>query len=185
MPAPNLALLLTIARMVGTGSERELGSGEEPRGAGLVVGVLERLADIGARPEDSHDERLRAGALILASVGIALISFVWVLTYLAFDEPLAAAIPATFQVVTLVGLVVLARTKRFDIFRTTQLAGFLLLPALLQVALGGFAASSGMVLWGSGVPCRGSWRSSWCSRHSPRSTPSSWPAIRPRCRRGS
>jgi len=147
MPAPNLALLLTIARMVGTGSERELGSGEEPRGAGLVVGVLERLADIGARPEDSYDERLRAGALILASVGIALISFVWVLTYLAFDEPLAAAIPATFQVVTLVGLVVLARTKRFDIFRTTQLAGFLLLPALLQVALGGFAASSGMVLW--------------------------------------
>jgi len=133
--------------MVGTGSERELGSGEEPRGGGLVVGVLERLADIGARPEDSHDERLRAGALILASVGIALISFVWVLTYLAFDEPLAAAIPATFQVVTLVGLVVLARTKRFDIFRTTQLAGFLLLPALLQVALGGFAASSGMVLW--------------------------------------
>jgi len=147
MPASNLALLLTIARMVGTGSERELGSGEEPRGGGLVVGVLERLADIGARPEDSHDERLRAGALILASVGIALISFVWVLTYLAFDEPLAAAIPATFQVVTLVGLVVLARTKRFDIFRTTQLAGFLLLPALLQVALGGFAASSGMVLW--------------------------------------
>ena len=109
--------------------------------------MLERLADIGAKPEDSHDERLRAGALILASVGIGLISFVWVITYLAFDEPLAAAIPATFQVVTLVGLVVLARTKRFDIFRTTQLTCFLLLPALLQVALGGFAASSGMILW--------------------------------------
>ena len=133
--------------MVGSGSDRELGSGEDARGAGLVAGMLERLADIGARPEDSHDERLRAGALILASVGIALISFVWVLTYLAFDEPLAAAIPATFQVVTLVGLVVLARTKRFDIFRTTQLTCFLLLPAFLQVALGGFAASSGMILW--------------------------------------
>ena len=132
--------------MVGSGSDRELGSGED-RGTGLVAGLLERLADIGAKPEDSHDERLRAGALILASVGIALISFVWVITYLAFDEPLAAAIPATFQVVTLVGLVVLARTKRFDIFRTTQLTCFLLLPALLQVALGGFAASSGMILW--------------------------------------
>ena len=133
--------------MVGSGSDRELGSGEDARGTGLVAGMLERLADIGAKPEDSHDERLRAGALILASVGIGLISFVWVITYLAFDEPLAAAIPATFQVVTLVGLVVLARTKRFDIFRTTQLTCFLLLPALLQVALGGFAASSGMILW--------------------------------------
>ncbi len=133
--------------MVDTGSDRALGSGEEAKTPGFIAGMLERLADIGARPEDSHDERLRAGALILASVGVALISFVWVFTYLAYDEPLAAAIPATFQVVTLIGLVVLARTKRFDIFRTTQLTCFLLLPALLQIALGGFAASSGMILW--------------------------------------
>ena len=112
-----------------------------------TVGLLERLADIGARPEDSRDERLRAGALILATVGIALISFTWVITYLAFDEPLSAAIPAFYQVVTIAGLVVLSRTKRFEIYRTTQMVCFLVLPALLQASLGGFVASSGMVLW--------------------------------------
>jgi guanylate cyclase len=107
----------------------------------------ERLADIGAHPQDTHDERLRAGALILASVLIALVSFVWVGTYLARDRPVSAAIPATYQVLTVVGLVGLARTKRFDVFRTTQMAAFLVLPALLQASLGGFAASSAMVIW--------------------------------------
>jgi adenylate cyclase len=119
-------------------------SARERRG---VVPLLERLAEIGARPEDSRDERLRAGALILTTAGIAVISFVWVLTYLAFDEPVSAAIPAAYQVVTVVGLAVLSRTRRFDVYRTTEMACFLVLPALLQASLGGFVASSGMILW--------------------------------------
>ena len=40
-----------------------------------ITALLERLADIGATPEDSTEDRLRAGALILASVGVAAISF--------------------------------------------------------------------------------------------------------------
>ena len=47
----------------------------------------------------------------------------------------------------MVGLVVLARTRRFGVFRTTQLLAFLVLPALLQASLGGFVASSAMILW--------------------------------------
>ena len=50
------------------------------------------------------------------------------------------------------GLVVLARTRRFGVFRTTQLVAFLLLPALLQASLGGFVASSAMILWGIFTP---------------------------------
>ena len=134
------------------GAIRGSGSGDEDDGSAFVLGLLERLADIGARPEDSHDDRLRMGALILAAVGIALISFVWVLTYLVFDEPLAAAIPAAYQTITLVGLLVLSRTKRSDVFRTIQLSCFIVLPALLQMALGGFAASSGMILWAVMTP---------------------------------
>ena len=57
-----------------------------------------------------------------------------------------------YQIVTLVGLLALSRTKRFDIFRTTQLAAWLILPALLQITLGGFVASSGMILWAVLVP---------------------------------
>jgi len=119
---------------------------------GRIASVLERLADIGATPEDSTEDRLRAGALILASVGVAAISFFWIGIYLAYGYYGAAAIPFAYQVAALVGLLVLARTKRFAIFRTTQLTMWLLLPALLQITLGGFVASSGMVLWSVIVP---------------------------------
>ncbi|WP_020142073.1 adenylate/guanylate cyclase domain-containing protein [Terracoccus sp. 273MFTsu3.1] len=120
--------------------------------SGAVVRVVERLAGIGARPGRSQDEGLRQGMLIFASVLIALISFIWVGTYLAYGHPLSAAIPAAYQVITAVGLLVLSRTRDFAVFRTTQLVVFLVLPCLLQASLGGFIASSGMVLWAIFVP---------------------------------
>lgn len=90
--------------------------------------------------------------LIFASVLIALISFVWVGTYLAYGHPMSAAMPAAYQVITVAGLLVLSRSRSFALFRTTQLVAFLILPALLQASLGGFVASSGMVLWAIFVP---------------------------------
>ena len=127
--------------------------GSEQRGSQRwLVGLLERLSDLGARPDDSRDERLRYGTLIFASVLIALISVIWVATYLTLGYPRSAAIPACYQLTTVVGLVVLARTRRFDVFRTTQLLVMLVLPALLQASLGGFVASSGMALWAIFIP---------------------------------
>lgn len=117
-----------------------------------VAALVARLADLGGDPHASHDERLRAGTLILASVLIALISTVWVSTYLAFGLPRSAAIPALYQALTVTGLVVLVRTRRFGLFRTCQLLAMLVLPGLLQASLGGFVASSGMVLWALFVP---------------------------------
>jgi len=38
------------------------------------------------------------------------------------------------------------------VFRTTQLLAFLVLPALLQASLGGFVASSAMILWATFTP---------------------------------
>jgi adenylate cyclase len=119
---------------------------------GRIRSGLERLAEIGATPEDTSQERLRAGALILASVGIAAISFFWIGIYLAYGYYAAAAIPFVYQVLTLGGLLLLSRTERFGVFRTTQLAMWLILPALLQVALGGFVASGGMMLWAVLMP---------------------------------
>jgi adenylate cyclase len=114
--------------------------------------VVDRLAEIGTRPEEPPDARLRAGALILAAVLITALSFVWVGTYAARGYVVPAAIPAAYQILTVLGLIVLARTKRFDVFRTMQLVMFLLLPALLQASLGGFVVSSGMVLWSIMTP---------------------------------
>jgi guanylate cyclase len=117
-----------------------------------VLRLLGRLGDLGARGDDSDDDRVRQGTLIFASVLIAMITFIWVVTYLVHGYSRSAAIPAAYQVITLVGLVVLARTRRFGVFRTTQLVIFLVLPGLLQASLGGFAASSGMILWAVFTP---------------------------------
>jgi adenylate cyclase len=127
--------------------------GSEGRGSQRwLVGLLDRLSDLGARPDDSRDERLRYGTLIFASVLIALISVIWVATYLSLGYPRSAAIPACYQLTTVVGLLVLSRTHRFDVFRTSQLLVMLVLPALLQASLGGFVASSGMALWAIFIP---------------------------------
>jgi adenylate cyclase len=117
-----------------------------------ILRVVDRLAEISTRSSDPPDERLRAGALILAAVLITAVSFVWVGTYAARGYLVPAAIPAVYQALTVLGLILLARTKRFDVFRTMQLVLFLLLPALLQASLGGFVASSGMVLWSIMTP---------------------------------
>ncbi len=114
--------------------------------------LLQRLGDLGTVAGDSHDEGMRKGALIFASVLIALISFIWVGTYLAYGYPLSASIPGVYQVGTALGLVALAHWRRFAVFRTTQFVMFLVLPALLQASLGGFVASSGMILWAIFVP---------------------------------
>jgi guanylate cyclase len=128
-------------------------AGGRGRGPGRAAARrLERLADLGARPEDSHDERLRQGTLIFSSLLITVISTIWVTTYLAYGDPVSAAIPGFYQVITVIGLAVLARTRRFGTFRTTQMLMFLVLPALLQVSLGGFVASSAMILWAIFTP---------------------------------
>ncbi|MEV0288684.1 adenylate/guanylate cyclase domain-containing protein [Kribbella sp. NPDC050820] len=111
-----------------------------------------RLADLGARAEDTHDERLRQGTLIFSALLVTAMSTIWVITYLAYGDPVSAAIPASYQVITIIGLAVLARTRRFATFRTTQLLAILVLPGLLQLSLGGFVASSAMILWAMLAP---------------------------------
>jgi hypothetical protein len=56
-------------------------------------------------------------------------------------------IPFICQVVSVISLIVFARTKRLPPFRATQLGMMLVLPFLLQLSLGGFVPSSGVILW--------------------------------------
>jgi adenylate cyclase len=119
---------------------------------GGMVGTLERFAAIGAMPSDSEDERIRKGALVLASGIISALSPVWVITYLLLDLPLSAAIPFAYMLISVTSLVAFAHTKRYHLFRTLQLALMLALPFALQWSLGGFVPSSGVVLWALTCP---------------------------------
>src|SRR6266542_1170992 len=123
----------------------------EGESVGLRGGIA-RLARIGVLPADDPEVALRKETLVLASSLTTALSVVWVATYWAVGLPLSAAIPFAYEVMTVVSLALLAKTKRYRFFRTSVLGSSLLLPFLLQVSLGGFVASSGVVLWSFTAP---------------------------------
>lgn len=96
---------------------------------------------------DSEDLALQKRMLVGASGLITVAAAIWGAVYLVLDEPLAALIPGGFAVLTAVNLSVFARTKRYRWFRATQLGFYLVLPFLLQLALGGFVGASAVILW--------------------------------------
>ena len=111
-----------------------------------------RAAAIGALPSDTPDERLRKSALVLSSLLITALSFIWVGTYAALGLWRSALIPLAYQLASLIGLVFLARTKRYGVFRASQVTMMLLLPFLLQWSLGGFVQSGAVALWAFTAP---------------------------------
>jgi class 3 adenylate cyclase len=76
----------------------------------------------------------------------------WVVAYSALGLYLPAIIPFVYQMVSVANLVVFARTKRYRFFRASELGLSLVLPFALQLSLGGFVPSSGVVLWSFTAP---------------------------------
>jgi adenylate cyclase len=121
-------------------------------GPSLVQVWIKRVATAGTLASDTDEERLRKGVLTLAPLVISLLAVVWVVAYWFLGRPLSAAIPFAYQVASLGSLVIFVRTKRYRLFRFTQVLLMLLLPFLLQLSLGGFVPSSGVILWSAWAP---------------------------------
>jgi class 3 adenylate cyclase len=83
---------------------------------------------------------------------MATLSFVWVGTYAVLGLWLSAAIPFVYQLASAASIYTFARTRRYRLFRTSQLWMSLLLPFALQWSLGGFANSSAVSLWAFTCP---------------------------------
>jgi adenylate cyclase len=107
---------------------------------------------IGVRPTDRPDERLRKAALVGTSTAIAVLAIFWVAAYLVMGQPLAAAIPFAYQVISLGSLVYLARTKDFERYKLLQVLAILVLPFLLQWSVGGFINSGAVMIWAFSAP---------------------------------
>jgi class 3 adenylate cyclase len=122
----------------------------------MTMSRLQRLSEavgqIGVTPEDPEALRVQKATLTLATLTITILSVIWVATYLALGLPRSAAIPFSYQVVSVITLVIFARTKRVGFFRDSQLFLMLALPFLLQWSLGGYIASSAVSLWALVAP---------------------------------
>ena len=108
--------------------------------------------DLGTLPSDTEEVRLRKSVLTLSAVLMATLSFLWVGTYAALALWLSAAIPFVYQLASAASIYTFARTRRYLLFRTSQLWMSLLLPFALQWSLGGFANSSAVSLWAFTCP---------------------------------
>jgi class 3 adenylate cyclase len=117
-----------------------------------LPGRLLRLVEIGALPSGPDDVRARKAVLVLSSALMALLACVWVVTYAVLGLWLPAAIPFAYQVATVVSIAVFARTRRYVLFRASQLVLPLALPFALQWSLGGFANSSAVSAWAITAP---------------------------------
>jgi adenylate cyclase len=138
--------------MTQTPARVDLGPGRRHAAVMRTGGLIARISTLGVAPEDDEDERLAKAIITLSASLITALSCVWVITYLAIGHPEAAAIPFTYQVVSVVSLVWFWRTKRLGPVRASQLAIMLVFPFLLQLSLGGFVPSSGVVLWALMAP---------------------------------
>ena len=99
--------------------------------------------------DEADDEEVRRQKRLLVAVALMVIpaALVWGGIYLAFDEPLAGSIPLSYAAVSLFSIAVFGFTRRYGLFRFSQLVIILVLPFLLSLALGGFVDSGAVVLW--------------------------------------
>ena len=115
-------------------------------------GWLGRLAQIGVSQSDSEELRVRKAVLALSSTLMGSLAFVWVVTYAVLGLWVSAAIPLAYQLASVASVYTFARTRRYRLFRRSQLWMSLLLPFALQWSLGGFGNSSAVCLWGFTSP---------------------------------
>jgi class 3 adenylate cyclase len=95
---------------------------------------------------------VRKAVLVLSSTLMASLACVWVVTYAVLGLWGSAAIPLAYQLASLASIWTFARSRRYRLFRRSQLWLTLVLPFALQWSLGGFANSSAVSLWAFTAP---------------------------------
>ena len=113
------------------------------------------LHRVGYDPADPPELALQKRVLVAVASLVAMAGVLWGAIYFSFDEAGAGAIPMGYSILSMISLGLFALTRRYVLFRTTQLLLILVLPFALQLALGGFVASSAVILWAFLAPVGG------------------------------
>ena len=110
------------------------------------------LAVFGVDATDDEDLRHKKRLLVLIAVLILPVAVAWGVFYLALGSWVGIT-PFIYVAVSVGSLVVYARTRRFDLLLTIQLADILVMPTVFgQMLTGGFLPSGVVGLWGILAP---------------------------------
>ena len=118
----------------------------------IKVDKLKRLIEIGCIHSDSPEERLRKSIMTIMIIPYSLAGIIWGLYFMRNGFVISGVIPLAYAFVSLTSFLYFISTKRYNIFRFFQVFLVLVLPFLLQLTLGGFTQSSGMLLWSCTAP---------------------------------
>ena len=117
-----------------------------------MSGLLGRLLSIGADPEDDEDTRLRKVLLLVAALTIAPLAVLWGLLYWLAGATGPALIPWAYAVISVLGLLMFALTRRYSWFAASQFSPYITLPFALMWSLGGPVDGSAVGLWAGLAP---------------------------------
>lgn len=106
---------------------------------------------------DDGDERLIRRTLSIAWVVVSLITPVWGVIYILFDEVVAGLIPIVYGILTFVSFGLMRWLGSWEFWRKCQMIQHLLLPFFLMWELGGFGASSAVLIWSLLAPMSSLW----------------------------
>lgn len=106
-----------------------------------------RLSQAVREPDDTAEHHLAKVGLVITAAVMSLFGGTWAVAYLLLGRPTAAAIPGGYAVVSSISLALFLVTRRYGIFRFSQILFMLFLPFLLQWVLGGFVYSGAVAAW--------------------------------------
>jgi adenylate cyclase len=102
---------------------------------------------IGVETTDGSEVRHRKGLLVSFTLLTLPAAVLWGAIYWLAGERPAALVPWAYGSVAALGIAAFQARRHFELFRTVLLTAILIAPATMMVLLGGFPASSGVVLW--------------------------------------
>jgi len=113
---------------------------------------LHGLLFAGITADDSDDEKLQKALLsLLAFLGF-IAGICLGLHDVIFAYPTMGIVTFSYSLVTLAGFIHLKITKKYRLFRFTQLAFILTMPFIAQLTHGGFVLSGSAIIWSFGAP---------------------------------
>jgi guanylate cyclase len=120
-----------------------------------VPGLVAAIQNLGEDQADDEDLALQKRVLVGVASLVAFAGVLWAAVYIAFGEVFAGSIPISYSILSGISIVIFAITRRYLLFRATQLLLILILPFALQLSLGGFVPASAVVLWAFLAPLGG------------------------------
>jgi signal transduction histidine kinase/DNA-binding response OmpR family regulator len=109
--------------------------------------LLQKFASLGHHPDDSDDVKLKKSSLLVTAGLTTMAGLVWGLLYFANGLYIPGSIPFCYGILSFLSIVGLSITKKYKIFRNSQLLLIIILPFGLQISLGGFVPSSAVMYW--------------------------------------